>query len=323
LLSLSAIHKDMKFKCIEIQGALYQPEHILSLGKFWTISATKNAAALPLEEFKVILASKMGKLDILTEVKRFILCYQYLFLRSEVYSVCSLQKDFPSFIENGKDINDIADKIYKKYGADGPIKLAFNDIDTFHTQLPDKISFVEFYNCFIKKYCEDDNFRNIIDLFLYTIGSKPKYYNNLFQKISQLQTVFETILGRPEQEIQSCGKKHNKENWKSFLTRELIKKGIENENEINLIIKIKNTLNWSARVKYTHYAQQLNTSQLFMKDIKNGRFNGQSTYTTNFENILNGKLKEKDWAGLDWENVYSFYQTIIKRLIYIEYLKNV
>ena len=320
---MRVINKDMKFTCIEIQGAIYQPEHILSLGKFWIISATKNAAVLPLGEFKVILASQMGKLDILTEVKRFMLCYQYLFLRSEVYSFCSLQQDLPSFIENGKDINDIADKIYKKYGADGPIKLAFNDIDTFHTQLPNKISFVEFYNCFIKKYCEDDNFRNIIDLFLYTIGSKPKYYNNLFHKISQLQTVFETILGRPEQEIQSCGKEHNKEDWKPFLTRELKKKGIENENEINLIIKIKNTLNWSARVKYTHYAQQLNTSQLFMKNIKNGRFNGQSTYTTNFENILNGKLKEKDWAGIDWENVYYFYQTIIKRLIYIGYLKNV
>ena len=161
---------------------------------------------------------------------------------------------------------------------------------------------------------------------LYIVDTCVKWiapYNNLFQKISQLQTVFETILGRPEQEIQSCGKEHNKEDWKSFLTRELKKKGIENENEINLIIKIKNTLNWSARVKYTHYAQQLNTSQLFMKDIKNGRFNSQSTYTTNFENILNGKLKEKDWAGIDWENVYYFYQTIIKRLIYIEYLKNV
>ena len=313
----------MKFTCIEIQGAIYQPEHILSFGKFWIIAATKNAAVLPLGKFKVILVSQMGKLDILTEVKRFMLCYQYLFLRSEVYSFCSLQQDLPSFIENGKDINDIADKIYKKYGADGPIKLAFNDIDTFHTQLPNKISFVELYNCFIKKYCEDDNFRNIIDLFLYTIGLKPKYYNNLFHKISQLQTVFETILGRPEQEIQSCGKEHNKEDWKPFLTRELKNTGIENENEINLIIKIKKTLNWSARVKYTHYAQQLNTPQLIMKNIKNGRFEGQSTYTTNFENILNGKLKEKAWTGIDWENVYYFYQTIIKRLIYIGYLKNV
>ncbi|MBN2286162.1 MAG: hypothetical protein JXI43_06920 [Tissierellales bacterium] len=315
----------MRFTCIEIQGAIYQPEQILSLGKFWIISATKNAGVLPLGEFKVILATQMGRSDMLKEAKRFMQCYQFLFLRSEVYFFSSLQQDFPSFIENGKDINDIADRIYKKYGTDGPIKfkLAFNDIDAFHTQLPNKVSFVKFYNCFIKKYCEDDNFRNIIDLFLYTIGSKPKYYNNLFQKISQLQTVFETILGRPEQEIQSCGKEHNKEDWKSFLTRELKEKGIENEHEINLIIKIKNTLNWSARVKYTHYAQQLNTSQLFMKDIKNGRFDGQSTYTTNFENILNGKLEEKDWAGIDWENIYFFYQTIIKRLIYIEYLKNI
>ncbi|MBI5056506.1 MAG: hypothetical protein HZB61_07830 [Nitrospirae bacterium] len=128
-------------------------------------------------------------------------------------------------------------------------------------------------------------------------------------------------MGAPDQEVKACGKKHNKEDWGPFLTRKLKEKEIENENEISLIIKIKNTLNWSARVKYTHYSQQLNTFQTFIDDIKAGRFNGKSTYTTNFEDILNGTLKANDWAGIDWENVYYLYQTIIKKLIYIEYLR--
>lgn len=311
----------MDFTCIEIEGALYQPENILSLDNFWIIPITKKAEGVTLTQCKVILVTQIEEKDILSEVKSFVFCYQFIFLRSAVYFYCSLHKSLSTFIESGADINEITEKILKKYETGGPLKLSFDEIDIFHTHLPHKINFTEFCNCFIKKYNGDDNFKNIIDLYLYTVGSKPKFYDNIFQKISQLQTIFETIMGKPEQEVQACGKEHNKEDWKPFLTRKLKEKGIENENEINLIIKIKSILNWSARVKYTHYSQQLNTSQSFMKDIKDGRFNGKSTYTTNFENILNETLKVKDWAGIDWENVYYLYQTIIKQLIYLEYLR--
>ncbi len=241
----------MELTCIEVEGALYQPDKIIALESFWIIPATKKAGALKLEQCKVIFASHMNKRDILPELNLFIFCYQFLFLRSAMYFYCSIQQSLSIFKETGTDINEIAEKIFKKYETGGGLKLSFDEIDTFHSQLPNKINFTEFHKCFIKKYNENDNFRNIIDLFLYTIRSKPKYYDNIFQKVSQLQTIFETIMGKPEQVEQACGNKHNKEDWKTFLTRELKKKGIENENEINLIIKIKNTLNWSARVKYT------------------------------------------------------------------------
>ncbi len=310
----------MDFTCIEIEGALYLPESVFSIGSLWIIPATNNAGALHLGDCKLILVSQTSKGDLLREVNRFIFCYQFLFLRSAVYSYCSLQQSFSTFIESGEDIHEIVDKIYKKYGTGGPLKLAFNEIDTFHTQLPNKINFLEFYSCFLKKYNENDNFRNIIDLFLYTIGSKPKFYNNIFQKISQLQTVFETIVGKPEEEKQACGKNHFKEEWKPFLTRKLRDRGFEN-NDIDLMIKIKNTLNWSARVKYTHYSKQLNTWQKTIEELKTGAhfMSGKSEYRTNFNDILDNSLKVKDWAGIDWESVYFIYQIIIKRLIYSEY----
>ena len=310
----------MDFTCIEIEGALYSPESVFSVGSFWIIPATSNAGALSLRDCKVFLVSQMSKEDLLQEVNRFIFCYQFLFLRSEVYFCCSLQQSFSTFIESGEDIHEIVDKIYKKYGTGGPLQLAFNEIGTFHTQLPDKINFVEFYSCFLKKYNEDDNFRNIIDLFLYTIGSKPKFYNNIYQKISQLQTILETIVGKPEEGKQACGKNHLKEEWKPFLTRKFGDRGFEN-NDIDLMVKIKTTLSRAARVKYTHFSKQLNTWQKSLEELKTGSqfMNGKSEYTTNFNDILDNTLKVKDWSSLDWDNVYNLYQVIVKRLIYSEY----
>jgi hypothetical protein len=309
----------MDLVCIEIGGALYQPDKIISLDNVWIIPATKNTGVVETGQCKLIFASQKDKQQ---TVNLFIFCYQFLFLRSAIYSYSSLQQSLLSFEESGKDIDEITDKIFKKYETGGVFKLSFDEIDTFHTQLPDKINFTEFHNRFIKKYNEDNNFRNLIDLYLHTVGSKPKYYDNIFQKISQLQTIFEVILGKPEQEVRSCGERHNKEDWKPFLKRKLQEKGIEDEQEVDLIIKIKSILNWSARVKYTHHAKQLNTRQKTLEEIKAGtHMKGKSEYTTNFEDILNNTLKVKDWAGIDWENVCYLYQIIIKQLIYIEHLK--
>ena len=267
----------MDFTCIEIEGALYSPESVFSVGSFWIIPATSNAGALSLRDCKVFLVSQMSKEDLLQEVNRFIFCYQFLFLRSEVYFCCSLQQSFSTFIESGEDIHEIVDKIYKKYGTGGPLQLAFNEIGTFHTQLPDKINFVEFYSCFLKKYNEDDNFRNIIDLFLYTIGSKPKFYNNIYQKISQLQTILETIVGKPEEEKQACGKNHLKEEWKPFLTRKFGDRGFEN-NDIDLMVNFKTAVE---------------------------KFNGKSSANGNFNPVilLNGSQKDVENTVFNCINV--------------------
>lgn len=312
----------MNFTCIELSGATYVPENIFPINNSWIIPATKNTAVLQMSDCKIILIlDEQGAMNEI-EIRRFIFVYQFLFRISEIYDFFTSTKKAISFIENGNKIDEIAQEINKKYSNGGCVKLPFDKIDTFYTGLPIQINFGEFYSRFVQKYDQDDNLKNIIDLFLYTIGSRHKLYENLFQKISQLQSVFETIVGKPKEKILSCGKSHFEEDWRPFLEKKLKEKGIQDMNEIALILKIKNTLNWAARVKYTHSCEQFNSNQKSLEEIKTGNhFTGKSEYTTNFADILSGALKVNDWAGLDWENVYQLYSIIIKRLIYLEYFQ--
>ena len=308
----------MNFTCIEIRGAIYQPENIFPLGNFQIIPATEKKRSLEVKECKVIFISEKQINEIELEAQLFIFCYQFLFLRTDVYYFFSLAEHSNVFYEDGKDITTVA----KKIESNGFYKINFEEIDIFYTNLPIKINFRKFHNQFSEKYNRDNKFKNIMDLYLYTVGSKSKLYNNIFQKISQLQTIFETILGKPEEEFLACGQKHSKETWDQFITKKLIEKGITDKNEIDLIIKIKKILNWSARVKYTHYSQQLNTWQKTIEEIKTSNpYNGKSEYTTDLKKILDNTLKIEDWTGLDWENVYFLYQTIIKQLLFLEYFK--
>ena len=109
-----------------------------------------------------------------------------------------------------------------------------------------------------------------------------------------------------------------------FEEAELTEKGLTNEDENSLIIKIKTMLNRGSRVKYIHHSAQLNTWQKTIEEIKTGNCHHKDkhTYTTNFEDILKEELKIDEWSALDWENVFSLYQTIIKRIIFSEYLNN-
>jgi hypothetical protein len=175
----------MDITCIEIEGATYQPEDIFSLDNFWIIPATKNAGALEMKQCKVIIASQneckhVG--DILIDTDIFIFCYQFLFLKSDVYYCSSLHPVLSYFVERGKDIHTISDDITKKYETYDSRRISFVEIDTFYTQLPHRINFATLYSRFIEEYTKNDNFRIIIDLFLYTVGSRHKYYNNVFQK---------------------------------------------------------------------------------------------------------------------------------------------
>ncbi|MBI5056507.1 MAG: hypothetical protein HZB61_07835 [Nitrospirae bacterium] len=155
----------MELNCIEVTGALYQPDKAIELKNFWIIPATKKVGALKLSQCKLIIASEMNNKEIRPRLNLFIFCYQFLFLRSDIYFFSSIQQGLSIFKETGANINEVTEKLCKKYETGGGLKISFDEIDTFHSQLPNKINFTEFHNCFIKKYNEDDNFRNIIDLF--------------------------------------------------------------------------------------------------------------------------------------------------------------
>ncbi|MBU2523603.1 hypothetical protein KKG71_00215 [Patescibacteria group bacterium] len=305
----------MSLICIEVEGATYEPENIFQINDFFVIPATKNSSVLEGRDQKLILVFNKKRED-----KNFIFCYQFLFLKSNIYYYCSLPG---KPIEFNKE--DSIDDISKEYEPTGGFKINFNKIDIFHTSLPKEIDFNDFYNKFSEKYREDENFKNIIDLFLYTIGSKNKFYDNIFQKIAQLQTIFETLTGKPGSEpCAKCKRDKYNEDWGEFLKRKLTEKGLTNEDENSLIIKIKTMLNRGSRVKYIHHSAQLNTWQKTIEEIKTGNCHhkDKQTYTTNFEDILKEELKIDEWSALDWENVFSLYQTIIKRIIFSEYLNN-
>jgi hypothetical protein len=103
------------------------------------------------------------------------------------------------------------------------------------------------------------------------------------------------------------------------MTRKLKDLGVE-DSEIKFILKIKKTLNKAARVKYVHNSSHLNTSEKMIQDIKNGcHYDGQNYYTTDFDKIL--KMNVDKWAAIDWLNVFNCYQNIVKKLIYISFLK--
>jgi len=118
-----------------------------------------------------------------------------------------------------------------------------------------------------------------------------------------------------------CGIEKNEETWNVFLVRELTKKGFINNEEIELIIKIKTLLNRGARVKYVHNSEQLNTWKKTIEEIKTGNYHykDQQTYTTDFNKIIKEELKMENWAAIDWENVFYLYQIIIKRIIFAEF----
>lgn len=306
----------MNYTCIELKGALYQPEDIYELNDSWIIPATEGKSVSEIKNLKLIHVRSKNEIDI-----NFIFSYQFLFLKSNIYYWNSLPQRPKLFQETKRDLNSIV----KKYQHNGGFKIDFDKIDIFHTNLPIEINFKEFFNVYIEKYKTDGKFNNIMDLFLYTIGSHAIYYNNIFQKIAQLQTVFETITGNPEsKQCPKCKRDRYVEEWKPYLTKRLSEKGIISQNEIDLMITIKMLLNNQSRVRYIHHSSQLNTWQKTLHEIKTGDYHhkGEESYSTNLDDILTKRLKANSWSGLDWENVYSLYGTLVKRLIFFEYLGN-
>ncbi len=307
----------MMFTSIVIEGATYQPETTLLLGSFHIVPATEEKGALRVNECRVVLVSEKQLKEIASEAQLFVFCYQFLLLRTDAYYFFSLPDNPKCSTEDEVELSTVI----KKYEGHGACEINFDEIDFFYTDLPVKINFKKFYNQFSEKYTADDGFRNVIDLYLYTVGSKPKFYNNVFQKISQLQTIFETISGTPEQKEMACGKPHLTEEWRLFLTRKLKELGMLDDEEINFAIKIKNTLNWSARVGYIHRSEHMDTWQKTMEELRSGSlYGGQSEYTTDLKKVLDGSFKPDDWTGMDWDNIYFVYQILVKRLIFLKYL---
>ncbi len=313
------LYKMKPFQYIELGGALFRPQKKICLEKnFWIIPKNIKSGAIKLPEASLFLVFlDTSKREKGRKVRDFVFSHQFLFNHSAIYGVYSKRTDFKLSEMSGVNIDKIEEKL------NPPIKdsvknfeIDFGQIDNFHTNLPPSVSFKNFYKRFGKKYGISDDFRDIVGLYLHATGGiYDLFYNNIFQKIAQLQTVFETIVGKPEEKKFCCGFSHFVEPWKDFLSKNLKGMGVH-ENDIDFIIKIKMFLNKQARVKYIHNSKYLNPFKLTLEELKKGL---PIKPSKNLPGLL--KKGPSKWTGLDWENVCASYKNIVKYMIWLKYLK--
>lgn len=303
----------MNFKCIELEGCLFQPKSIIEFNNYWIIPACKKANTLTPKDWKVILSyNDQIKINENKQINFFVFCYQFLFPMISIYSWYSTAQNFNSFFISSLNICDVEKEIKRRYATQGGITIDFNRISACYTNLPDEINFKSFHDKFVDRYESEIKFKEIIMLFLYTIGFKHKLYDNVLQKIAQLQTIFETLLGKPETDkCDKCGMEKNLKAWDQYLGEKLNEYNIIKREDINLIIKVKKTLNQIARIKYIHSSSYLNTSEKMITDLISGRFDkivypASVYYVPDLDKILDKKHNE--WLAYDWEYIFNIYQ---------------
>ena len=311
----------MDYKCTELQGATYQPKDSLKFNDYWIIPAWKNASVWQTTDSKLVFVAEEKVANTEDLVYFFVLCYQFIFLHSDIYHFYNSWLNPKVFTENGQNFNEIEQKIRIRYSSSdvGCLAPDFNQIDIFHTGLPHSVNFKYIHDHFVELYQKDMKFKNIITLFLDTVGTKHRLYDNIFQQISQLQIIFETILGVPATtKCDACGTDRYVETWTEFQKKRLKEIGIEDDESIELFSKIKTTLNTVARVKYIHRSLSLNPWSKYLQELTDGRHkDGKSEYSSDLKHILS--IESDKWTAVDWNNIYYAYQHFVKLLIYFEY----
>ncbi len=319
----------MNFRCLELEDCLYQPQNTIQIREYWIIPLGLTEPIPSTKNFKVVMVQNKPRRKIRDDTYFFVMTYQFLFTNSGIYSFYASPHNQNEFEISGQNISEIELEVKKRYNSiPQHIVRDFKKIDASSTGLPIKVDF-EAINNRIKENCEkDEKFKDIITLFLHTVSYKDPLYDNLFQKISQLQTIFETIMGKPPEKMcPECKINRYEEKWPSYITRRLKEKGIRHEKDIEFVINIKDFLNRYARVKYVHYSRQFDpwqeTREAFenppsFKMMSGTNQSGQSTYTTDVVKCI--EKKPEELASIDWMNICGTYQYIVKLLIFLEYM---
>ena len=313
----------MNFRCSELKGAIYQPQEILEIANCWVIPACKGGIVMGIPDFKLVFVcqedvAKGNKAS--EEEYLFVHCYQFLFCNSSVvywhYSTRPIIRSEP-FVLSGEDISDVEKQIRGKYVQQGnTLARDFANIESFYTSFSHPVNFQEFYGKFTELFRNNGEFKGIVTLFCETINGVTILYDNVLQKIAQLQTILDALLGQPKQSYcRYCKSSRNGETWDAFLERRLREYNITDPDEIRLIIRIKKALN-DARVKFIHHAKYYNPKELrnIVEDIRDDRL---SDYKFDINSVL--AKKNESWRTLDWDNVYRIYSVMVRNLIYFKY----
>jgi hypothetical protein len=307
-----------------LKGALYQPNRPFLMESFWVIPATEKKGTHTLDETQLILVSDGFVKTPSSEIRLFIFCYQFLFKLSLVYRHLSLSSQLDASSEEHVNVATLI----KKYESGGAVEIDFDSIDYFHTELIEGIHFRDFYATFVDKYREEEC-KNVVDLYLYTIGFRHSIYDNILMKIAQLRSIFETIIGEPSKKTVPCedGQCHYNDTWADHITKQLTHLGMKDVGEANFMVGMNKILNQPARIAFVHYAKQINTREKTMSELRAENRAHQTSlhateYTTDFGKIIDETFESKDWTGFDWENVFFVYGAIVKKIIYLKYFVN-
>lgn len=319
---------NMNYRCLELENCLYQPQNTIPIREYWIIPLGLTDPISSTKNFKVVMVQNKPRRKIRDDTYFFVMTYQFLFTNSGIYSFYAPQ-NYNEFEISGQNISEIELEVKKRYNPfPGHLIKDFKKIDTSSTGLPSKVDFEAINNRIKKNYEKDEKFKDIITLFLHTVSYNDPLYDNLFQKISQFQTIFETILGKPSEKMcPTCKQNRYEEQWSSYIARRLKEKGIIHEKDIEFVIKIKGFLNKYARVKYVHHSSQFDPWQESREAFENltpikmrsgTNQSGQSTYTTDVVKCI--EKKPEELASIDWMNICTTYQYIVKLLIFLEYM---
>lgn len=316
----------MNYICSELQGATYQPRELLEVDNCWIIPACKDNPVLTMSDLKLVFTyqENIEKINGPSIEYLFVYCYQFLFCAySNIYQFYSLRylNNYKPFNLNGENIGDIEKQIKSIYLLKGNRFVKnFNNLESeYCTFSPFTVNFQEFYIKFTELFKNDNKFKEIVMLFCETINGYRPLYNNVLQQITQLQTIFETLTGKPsEEKCNYCKISHYVESWEIFLERHMKDYGYEPE-DIRMIIKIKGVLNTIARVKYVHNSKYYNPYE-----IKNLIIDTQTGEKPENDLSVNQIINKKSdsWRGIDWINLYNSYLIIVRNLIYMKFFES-
>lgn len=307
----------MKFRCIKLLGTLYGNKETFKIEDFYVIPSGKIDSPSTVDMLETILVFPEGSKthDIIEQYRTFILCYTFLFQTSRYAYQFAVEQHYRPYEEEAENIEELIEKYENQKSS----QVDFEKIESWYTGLSSNLNFTEFFQKFSTAYKANEEFRKIVELFSETVGFENELYNNLFQKFANLQTIFETLIGKPPQKGCPTCKISRNVDRKGYEKCELKKRGF-GEDDIETITSLKELLNQPARAEYIHRAEKLDTNKKMLEEIISGdyHYKGAKEYHTDFKEML--KRTPEKWAAMDWNSFFSLYANIVKQLIYRDFL---
>ena len=137
----------MKYICTELNGALLQPNEDYNVNGLWLISAPMGGPILQMDDFKLFIVTELKDKNGFYEKKKlFTFCYQFLFLKSEVYYSLSMPHSLQHFVLEEKDITEVSRTIKRRFVKDKILTPRLIDFNNIHKDKTNKFRYLSIQN---------------------------------------------------------------------------------------------------------------------------------------------------------------------------------